>query len=226
MFQKVFDFFIITINDEWGINYVPTTAGKIGLFLLIVILFLSIASFSGRNMKIKVKQLVFAAMAMTLAVITSFIKFSSLPNGGSITLFSMFFICFVGYLYGPKIGLLTGIAYGSLDLILGPFVIGPIQLIIDYPLAFGVLGLSGFFSKSKDGAVKGYILGVFGRYICHVISGAIYFAGAADGQNVVVYSLIYNATYIVPEAIATVIVLYIPQVKNALSQVRKMANEA
>ena len=226
MLQNIFDFFVVTINDEWGVSYAPTRAGNIGLFLLIIILLLALASFSGRNMKLKVKRLVFAAMSMTLAVVTSFFKITSLPQGGSMTLFSMFFICFVGYLYGAKIGLVTGIAYGLLDLILGPYVVGPIQLLIDYPLAFGALGLAGIFSNAKDGVIKGYLLGVFGRYICHVLSGIIYFGSAAGaGQSVVIYSLIYNASYILPEAIMTVVILFIPQVKNGLAQVKQMANE-
>ena len=227
MLENIFDFFVVTISDESGISYAPTRAGNIGLFLLIMILLVALASFSGRNMKLKVKQLVFAAMSMTLAVVTSFLKITSLPQGGSMTLFSMFFICFVGYLYGAKIGLITGITYGLLDLILGPYIVGPIQLLIDYPLAFGALGLAGFFSNEKNGAVKGYILGVFGRYIFHVLSGIIFFGSAAgSGQSVVTFSLIYNATYILPEAIMTVVILSIPQVKNGLAQVKKMANQA
>ena len=227
MLKNVFDFFIVKISDEWGVSYAPTTAGNIAVFLLIVLLFLAMASFSGRNKKLKVKQLVFAAMAMTLAVVTSFIKLPSLPQGGSITLFRMFFIALIGYLYGARIGVLTGIAYGFLDLILGPYVVGPVQLLIDYPIAFGSLGLAGVFSNSKYGIIKGYILGVFGRYICHVISGIIYFgSNAGAGSSTVIYSLGYNASYIVPEAIATIVILSVPQIRKALTQVKKMANES
>jgi thiamine transporter len=111
-------------------------------------------------------------------------------------------------------------------LILGPYVIGPIQLLLDYPLAFGSLGLAGAFSNSKYGIIKGYLLGVAGRYLCHIISGVVYFAEFAGDQNPIVYSVIYNATYIVPEAIAAILILSIPAVRNALSEVKKMANEA
>jgi thiamine transporter len=149
----------------------------------------------------------------------------SLPFGGSITLFRMFFICLIGYFYGTRAGILTGIACGFLDLILKPYVVHPVQLLIDYPLAFGCLGLSGVFAKSKLGLIKGYILGVAGRYICHVLSGVIFFAMYAGGKNPMIYSLGYNATYIVPEAVVTLILLMLPPVIAAINMVKRQVTE-
>ena len=140
-------------------------------------------------------------------------------------MFRMFFICFIGYLYGTKVGIITGAAYGILDFILKPYAITLIQPLLDYPVAFGLLGLSGIFSKSKYGIIKGYLLGVAGRFVCHVITGIVYFSEYAGGRNVVVYSLSYNASYIVPEAVLTVLVLLIPAVRQALDTVKKMALE-
>ena len=165
-------------------------------------------------------------VAMTMAVITSIFTVYELPFGGSITLFRMFFICFIGYLYGSKVGIITGVAYGILDFILKPFAITLIQPLLDYPVAFGCLGLAGVFSKSKHGLVKGYILGVAGRYICHVLTGIIYFYEYAEGKNVVIYSLTYNASYIVPEAVLTIGILLIPTVKQAFGLVKEMALES
>ena len=97
------------------------------------------------------KQLVFCAMAVALAMVTSMLKVYSFPFGGSITLFSMLFICFVGYVYGPATGILTGAAYGVLQFIIEPYIYFPLQVLVDYPLAFGALGLSGVFaSPSMD----------------------------------------------------------------------------
>ena len=93
--------------------------------------------------KMGTKQLVFCAMAVALAMVTSMLKVYSFPFGGSITLFSMLFICFVGYVYGPATGILTGAAYGVLQFIIEPYIYFPLQVLVDYPLAFGVLGLSG-----------------------------------------------------------------------------------
>lgn len=220
MFQRVFDFLVIT-DAESG-SYYPTVAGNIALFVVIALLFLAMFAFSGTNKKIGAKQLAFSAIAVALSVITSIFTVFNFPFGGSITLFRMFFICFIGYLYGTRSGILAGIACGLLDLILKPYVVHPVQLLIDYPIAFGCLGLSGVFAKSKLGVVKGYILGVFGRYICHVLSGVIFFSMYAGTQNPTVYSLIYNSSYILPEAALTVIILLLPPIQQALSQVKRL----
>jgi putative proton-coupled thiamine transporter YuaJ len=226
MFQRIFNFLILTVKEDGSNSYYPTTAGNVVLFLFIALLFLAMVTFSGHKRTTRVKQLAFSAMAVTLAVVTSFMKFASLPFGGSITLFSMFFICLIGYLYGTKAGILTGIAYGILNLILQPYIYHPVQVFLDYPIAFGCLGLAGIASNSKAGIIKGYVLGVFGRYLCHVISGYIFFGSYAPaGMNSMVYTLGYNATYILPEAIATVLILLIPPVQNALKQVKRMAAE-
>ena len=179
---------------------------------------------AGYGSSLDTKKMVFCAMAIALATVTSFIRFAQLPFGGSITLFSMFFVAMVGWLYGPKLGLITGLAYGVLQLITGPYIYAPLQVILDYPLAFGALGLSGFFWRRKNGLIIGYVVGVAGRYICHVLSGYIFFAEyAPEGMNPMAYTLGYNLTYILPELIATVVILCIPSVMKALVQVKAEA---
>ncbi len=227
MFQKVLEFLATKeVYSEVETYYTPTLAGNIVLFLIIVLLFLAMAAFTSSKKKFEVKQLSFSAMAVTLGVVTSFIKFAKLPYGGSITFFSMLFICLIGYLYGTKAGVLTGIAYGFLNLILEPTILHPVQMLLDFPIAFGCLGLAGAFSHSKFGILKGYVLGVFGRYVCHVLTGYIFFnMYAPEGMNTMIYSLGYNATYIVPEAIATILILFLPTVQNGLKEVKRMAVE-
>ncbi|HHV12005.1 MAG TPA: proton-coupled thiamine transporter YuaJ [Clostridiales bacterium] len=227
MFQKVFDFLVATVDEGGDISYYPTAAGNIALVVVIILLFVAMLAITGtRNKKLNAKQLAFSAVAITLAVVTSLYTIVQLPFGGSITLFRMFFICLIGYLYGPKVGFLTGVAYGFLDLMLEPYVVHPVQLLLDYPIAFGCLGLSGLFAKSKLGLVKGYAFGVFGRYLCHVLSGLIFFSVYAGSQNPVVYSVAYNATYILPEAVLTVVILLIPAVQKGLNEVKRMTVES
>ena len=190
--------------------------------LLFVIYKLGKASLKTQQMQ--TKQLVYCSAAMALAVVTSFIKVASLPFGGSITLFSMMFICLIGYIYGARTGLITGLAYGILQFIVEPYIYAPLQVLLDYPLAFAGLGLAGFFSSKEHGMIIGYLVGIFGRYICHVLSGYIFYAAyAPEGMNPFFYTLGYNATYIVPEAIATVIVFSLPPVAKAITQVKKQA---
>ena len=212
--------------DAENYEYILQPAGYGLLALLLIGLLLSIRLF-GKNessMPMKTKQLVFCAVSIALATVTSFIKLASLPFGGSITLFSMFFVSLIGYFYGTKTGLITGVAYGVLQLITGPYIYAPLQVIFDYPLAFGALGLSGFFRHKKHGFVIGYIAGVTGRYLCHVISGYIFFAEfAPEGMNPLVHTLSYNLTYILPEMLVTVLILYIPAVYQAVGQVKRQA---
>lgn len=214
------------LYDAENYEYILQPAGYGVLALLLIGLLLCIRLL-GRNeaaSPMKTKQLVFCAVSIALAAVTSFIKLASLPFGGSITLFSMLFVTLIGYFYGAKTGLITGIAYGILQLITGPYIYAPLQVLLDYPLAFGALGLSGFFQNKKRGLVIGYIVGVLGRYLCHVISGYIFFAEyAPENMNPLVYTLGYNLTYILPEMLVTVLVLYVPAVYQAVGQVKRQA---
>lgn len=149
-----------------------------------------------------------------------------MPTGGSITLLSMFVIALPGILFGLVPGIVTAVAYGILQLIIDPYVLYPMQLVVDYILAFGALGLSGLFYGKKGAVIKGYIAAVIGRYIFSVISGWIFFGAYAwEGWNPLPYSLAYNAAYIFAEAALTVIILAIPPVNKAVWQVIKLANE-
>lgn len=205
--------------------YSLTTAGYVAVAVILVALIVVAALFAKREKKEKkkigTKQLVVCAMAVALAMVTSMLKIYSFPFGGSVTLFSMLFICFVGYLYGPATGMLTGAAYGVLQLLIEPYIYFPLQVLVDYPLAFGALGLSGCFSKSKHGLVKGYLCGVLARYVFAVISGGLFFGEYAwDGWAALPYSLVYNGCYIFAEAALTVLVLSIPAVSKAMKKVK------
>lgn len=180
-----------------------------------------------RNCKqVTAKQLVFCAVAIGLATVLSNIKLFRFPTGGSITLLSMLMITLPGYWFGLGAGLITGVAYGVLQLMIDPYVLFPLQLIVDYILAFGAFGLSGIFSNAKSGLLKGYVLAVFGRFCFATISGWIFFGEYAwEGWNALAYSLVYNAIYIFAEAIITIVLLVLPPIKEAMARVKKLALE-
>lgn len=170
-------------------------------------------------------------MAIALAtVIATVIKLPSLPNGGSITLFSMLVVCLVGYWYGPVTGLIAAVAYGVLQFITGPYAIHPLQVILDYPLAFGALGLSGFFHNRKHGLILGYLVGVGGRFFFAMISGLIFYTayvGDLKGNALAIWaSTAYNLSYLLPEAILTLVLLALPPVRTMLAKVKVMATQA
>ena len=177
--------------------------------------------------KVTTKQIVFAAMAIALAtVVATVIKLPSLPNGGSVTLFSMLLVSLVGYWYGPGMGIIAAVGFGILQFITGPYVVHPLQVVIDYPLAFGALGFSGFFSGKKNGLLKGYIAGVLGRFFFASLSGVIFYTVYVESfsENMIAIwaSLVYNMTYILPEAVVTVMLISLPSVKNALVKIKEM----
>ncbi|MBO7730704.1 MAG: energy-coupled thiamine transporter ThiT [Lachnospiraceae bacterium] len=216
-------FFIKEVDGD----LVLQTGGYIVAAVILAVLILIaglLLSKRGERKKMSAKQLAFCAVALALAMVTSMIKIFRFPFGGSVTLFSMLFICLIGYFYGPGTGILTAVAYGVLQFILGPYIYTPIQVVVDYPLAFGALGLAGLFWKSKNGLLKGYIIGVVGRWVFSVISGWVFFGEYAwDGWAALPYSLCYNGAYIYAEAIITIILISIPPVKKAINYVKNMA---
>ncbi|BBF41466.1 substrate-specific component ThiT of thiamin ECF transporter [Lachnospiraceae bacterium KM106-2] len=198
------------------------------LFIALIVVFLLIISLVGNKenkRKFSTKQLVFSSICMALAFALSFLKLFEAPMGGSVTLMSTFFVTLIGYLYGPYIGIVSGIAYGFLQLIANPYLVHPLQILVDYPLAFGALGLSGFFSRSKYGMIKGYLFGITGRLFFATLSGVVFFASYAGNMNVLAYSFLYNFFYIAIEGAITVVILCLPVVKNGLVQAKEIATE-
>ena len=98
-------------------------------------------------------------------------------------------------------------------------------MMVDYVFAFGALGLAGFFHNKKIGLVKGYILGVIGRYFFTTLSGVIFFGMYAPKSflNPLVYSLAYNGSYIGVEAVITIAILLLPPVRSAVLNVKNIA---
>ncbi|MBQ9983552.1 MAG: energy-coupled thiamine transporter ThiT [Lachnospiraceae bacterium] len=177
-------------------------------------------------MKDTTKKLVYSALGIALALVTSYIKLWEMPMGGSVTLLSMLFICLIGYWYGLKYGLIAGIAFGLLQFVIDPYMISVPQVILDYPLAFGALGLSGLFCDKRFGLQIGYVIGVIGRFVCSTLSGVIFFADyAPEGMNPWVYSIAYQGSYLGVELLLTLIVISIPPVAKALSLVKGQAKE-
>ena len=215
----MFDFLV---NAEGGL----TTAGYAVCIVIGVALFIAALIFAGRvseKKRMGTKQLVFCAMAMAIAFITSYIKIFNMPWGGSVTLCSMLFIVLVGNWYGPKTGVLVGLVYGILQFIQEPYVLSFFQVCCDYILAFAALGVAGFFAKSKNGLIKGYIAAVIARGVFHALGGYLYwmdympenFPRALSS----VYPILYNYSFI------TVIIICIPAVAKGLNRVKRIALE-
>lgn len=219
--------FFAIYNQEKEV-YQLQTSGIIAVIVLIIALIALALILQPKEVKSKktsAKQLVFSGAAMALAIVTSMLKVFEMPMGGSVTLFSMFFIVLIGYLYGARAGLMTGFAYGLLQFLIEPVFYTVPQMIVDYPLAFGALGLSGFFSNKKYGLQIGYTAGIFGRFVFAFLSGLLFFAEYAEGSGMSapVYSMMYNGSYIGAEGIITLILLSMPPVSYGLKYIKNLS---
>ena len=158
------------------------------------------------------KMIARGGICIALAFAFSYVKLFKLPQGGTVTLAATLPIMLFAFAYGPKKGLLIGFIYGLLQAVQDPFIIHPAQFLLDYPIAFTMIGFAGVLAKTKMpvqvkfalGAVIASVL----RFIAHVISGVFAFgayAADAGADNFLLYSLAYNSFVFVDIAIAIVL---------------------
>lgn len=205
-----------------------TAAGYAVCIIAGIVLFLLGSCFAGkgeRKSRMSTKQLVICAAALALSFVTSYVKLFKMPWGGSVTLCSMLFIVLVANWYGARTGVLVGLAYGILQFIQEPYVLSFFQVCCDYVLAFAALGVAGFFSKSKNGLLKGYAAAVFARGVFHSLGGYLYWMDYMPDNFpkslTAVYPIAYNYSFLLAEAIITVAVISIPAVKKGLEHVKR-----
>lgn len=177
-------------------------------------------------MSTKTKRLVLGGILVALGTVLSFIPFLQMPYGGTVTPCSMLPVMLFGYICGAKWGLAAGFTYSVLQLLFGlgalkgvsgATVVG--SILLDYLLAFTVLGLAGMFRGKVGNHAVSFTLGalVTGllRYACSFLSGWLLWGEYADAtafpilqgmegtKLVVVYSLVYNGSYMLPEILIT-----------------------
>ncbi len=188
----------------------------------------------------KTRTLVECALMIALATVLGFIPLYELPHGGSITLLSMLPVLAVSYRHGTRWGLLTAFAHSVIQLMLGLKNLGYCQtfgaivgcVLLDYILAFTVLGFAGAigkpFKNSHVSAGVGCLVTCLARYICSFLSGYVVWKDydyafswmtefgwgrviADMGENALcwLYSAVYNASYMLPETLLTVVVAVI-----------------
>lgn len=188
-----------------------------GILAALIILGIVLYTIVSDKRKWSVRMIANASLCIALSFILSYIRLYKLPQGGSITLASMLPLFMFAYAYGVGPGMLAGAAYGFLQFIQDAYFVHPIELLLDYPLAFAMLGLCGLapILSKRYGMLLGIALGVFGRFLCAFISGIIFFGMyAPEGQHVLVYSAVYNGLYLIPETAICMALSMIPQIKR------------
>lgn len=162
-----------------------------------------------------------AALCLALAFVLSYIKLFDLPQGGAVTAASLLPIVAFAYSYGLAPGLVVGVAYGLLQMIQDPWIVTPVQAILDYPLAFACIALAAVARRLPDswGWLAGMALAAVGRFVCHTFTGVVFFAEYAEGTGMTpfVYSVSYNSFVFVDMAICAVVMAF-PQVRGALKK--------
>lgn len=179
------------------------------------------------------KKLTTSAMLIALSSILSLVPIFQAPYGGSVTAASMVPIIIVGFMFGTRWGLISGFVYSLLQILLGGLPAPPAQtfmmfaavILLDYIIAFTVLGLSGMFynllKRKKYAIPVSALIVMLMRFMCHFISGIIIWnVYAWEGVSVPMYSLLYNGGYMLPEIIISTVVLII-----MIVPIRKWANK-
>ncbi|MBS8262905.1 energy-coupled thiamine transporter ThiT [Mesobacillus boroniphilus] len=184
---------------------------------------------------------VFSALAYLLDLFSGFLFSRIWPQGGSVSI-AMVPVFLMAFRWGLKGGILTGFIFGLLQFILGMSQIyHPVQGVLDYLIAFAVLGMAGFFAAQVKAAMQGgnrrkwigyVVAGVFIgsvlRFIAHFLSGWIFFGSyAPEGQPAWLYSVIYNGTYMLPSMIlsAILVTLVISYAPSRMVQSTQVSNK-
>lgn len=170
------------------------------------------------------------AMAVALSAVLHFVRLYQMPQGGTVSL-EMLPIFVIAFRRGLGAGVATGALFGLVDIVLEPIIAHPVQAVLDYPLAMGLVGTAGIFrpvwrrfwtAGQQEGGVSkvtlglllgitpGVVLGASLRFVSHFISGIVFFASyAPKGQPVWLYSLLYNGSYVAASAAACLVLMWV-----------------
>ena len=137
-----------------------------------------------------------------------------LPQGGSVSAAGMVPLIWFSLRRGLRSGLEAGAIYGLVNMALGGYIVDPLQALLDYPIAFAALGLAGFFKKYP---FLGVPVGIFGRFLAHFTSGVWFFGiYAPEGMHPIIYSAIYNGSYLVIELVVSLVIIFLIAKKGLL----------
>ena len=179
-----------------------------------------------RRVLFMVEVAIFSALAILLDIIP-FLSFKLWAQGGSVS-FAMVPVFIMAFRWGVRGGVLTGLLLGFYQILTGAIIITPMQTMIDYILAFAVIGLAGVVAKPLWKSIKenhkkslvmwiaiGCLIGSSLRFIGHFIAGIIFYGKfAPEGQPVWLYSLLYNGGYMLPAFILSALVVSLLFVKR------------
>lgn len=179
---------------------------SLSIFFTIIAVFIAIVSVNYmRHVQFTSRTIVYIGLMLALSFILHQLRLFHMPQGGSVTLGSMLPLLLLSYRYGTGVGVLAGFLYGLLNILQDPFLLHPLQVLFDYPLPYMVLGLAGLH---KEFRYLSTALAFMARFLCHFISGAVFFGSYAPaGTSPYWYAFTFNAAYLLPEFIICFILL-------------------
>lgn len=225
---------LFVIPTESGFE--PTSTAGLYIFsalLVGIITLLTIFFGKDKGTASPTKAIAYAGISIALAFALSYVKLFSLPNGGSVTLASMLPLLIYSYVFGARKGVLAGIIYGVLQFLQSPQPYHAMQILLDYPIAFGALGVCGIaknFNFTKGATLNeiikffvGACIAVGLRYLSHVLSGYyVFYSWKWEGYSALTYSLVYNIFVFVDLAIILIVGGAIFSSKPFVKQLKEM----
>lgn len=194
-----------------NVNTLGLWLGAVGILVIIVLV--AIFTDKEKGLDFDTKSLAYAGVLGGLSFALSYVRILKMPMGGSITLASMLPIMIFAYIFGTKKGIILGAVMGLLQAVQDPWILHPAQFMLDYMLAFACFGLSGCFAKLniKYHNVKFLLGGITAgllRFMSHFFSGAFAFGsfGLEEFNSIYLYSLVYNVSYVLPDALISIVV--------------------
>ena len=202
------------INSAAELAAQPTS-----LFTLLAVLILIFGYLQMRRIRFTTNMLINVALMLALTIVLHQLRLFHMPQGGSVTLGAMVPLLFLTYRYGAGIGCLAGFVYGMINLMQDAFIVHPLQVLFDYPLPYMALAIA---AAVPWRIYLGAALAFAARFLCHYVSGVVFFASyAPPDMSPYLYALVFNATYLVPEAIICLLllrVLPVPRLLAAMDQ--------
>jgi thiamine transporter len=199
------------------------TAGVLAALVLMGLLLF----WAGKKVRWNAYMIAYAALAVSMSFVLSYIQIYHMPQGGALTLGSMLPLMLFAYVYGPLAGCMAGLVYGMLQLIQDPYIVHPVQVLMDYPLPFAAIGLTGLagmlpWPANLNGRfLIGVWIGGLARTVFHVLSGSIFFyMYAPEGQNPWIYSILYNLSVLVPDILLCAVISLAPAFRPLLARQR------
>lgn len=229
--NNLLNFFTTIVDDDNPIvGWISLGAIALLIGLLVVV------CFTNRKEKgFDTRHIAFAGICIATSFGLSFIKFSPVTYGGSITIASMVPIMLYAYLFGPVNGIIVGLIYGLLQFIQSPYMFTGTTFLLDFPLAFVSICMMGIMKKLFKGTLSSIIAGVgftyLFRFAMHLFSGFIYFANGGiwtnlPADNMFVYSFLYQITYLGPDFIISLVVLIVLCTTKTIERLEKIVKKS